>query len=102
MLVSASTGQTEIEIAPIISAFVANFDFIPRHRRLSLFKVLLETLGPDQHLPTALFLFADKGCQANEKSKAAVTEFGADLVNSFPLSTRLTVQLFQIKLIEGN
>jgi hypothetical protein len=91
MLVSTSTDQTEIKIAPIISAFVANFDFIPRHRRLSLFKVLLETLGPNQHLPTALFPLAEKGCQANEKSKSAMTEFGADLMNSFHLSTRLTV-----------
>ena len=35
MLASASGGQAGIDATPIIAAFVNNFDFIPKHRRLS-------------------------------------------------------------------
>lgn len=56
-----------------------------------LFKVLLETLGTDEHLPTTLFLLAEKCCQSNEKNKTTNAEFGGDLLNSFSLSSRLTV-----------
>jgi hypothetical protein len=91
MLVGVQAGQMDVKITPIISAFVVNFDFIPQHRRLSLFRVLLETLGPEEHLSTALLLFGEKGSQAMDSGKAAIAEFGADLINSFPLATRLTV-----------
>ena len=35
MLASASGDHAEIDTTPIIAAFVNNFDFIPKHRRLS-------------------------------------------------------------------
>lgn len=34
MLANASDSQA-VDAAPVIAAFVNNFDFIPRHRRLS-------------------------------------------------------------------
>lgn len=51
---------------------------------------MLETLGPEEYIPVALFLLAEKGRQM---IKTAITEFGADLLNSFPLETRLRVSL---------
>ena len=66
-----------------------------------LFKILLETLGPEDHLPTTLFLLAERCCQNNEKSKTTNAQFGADLLNSFPLSTRLTVCPSSMQLIVG-
>ena len=97
MLVGVQTGQTAVKITPVISTFVVNFDFIPRHRRLSLFRVLLETLGPEKHLSSALLQFGEKGSQAKDSGKAAVTEFAADLINSFPLATRLTVRTLRAR-----
>jgi hypothetical protein len=64
-----------------------------------LFKVLLETLGPEEHIPTALLLLADKGkgrpaeTEKKKKDKDAMAEFAADLLNSFPLTARLIVCL---------
>jgi len=52
--------------------------------------VLLETLGPEKYIPTTLLLLAEKGSQANEKNKTAITGFAADLVNSFAIAARLT------------
>lgn len=76
---------------PIISAFVVNFDFIPKHRRLSLFKTLVEALGPEQHMHLALMSLAEKCCEDKERNKTTLTEFAVDLVNSFSLETRLIV-----------
>ena len=76
-------------ITPIIAAFVNNFDFIPKHRRLSLFRVLMETVGAEEFLSTTLFLLAEKTCETKNKEKSSASEFGSDLVKSFPLSTRL-------------
>jgi len=56
-----------------------------------LFRVLLETVGPDEYLSTTLFVLAEKCCQGKERSKAGNAEFGADLLKSFSFSTRLTV-----------
>lgn len=101
VLVSAtSAGNAKVETTPIIAAFMVNFDFIPKHRRLSyvyylelpkfrLFKILVETLGPEEHLPLTLLLLAEKGCQRNEKTKLTTAEFGSDLLNSFMAPTRL-------------
>ena len=103
IVASASTGtNAEIDTNPIIACFVNNFDFIPKHRRLSyismkyladgrLFKVLLETLGADRSTANALFLLAELCGNNNEKSKSAIVGFSTDLVNSFGLTTRLTV-----------
>jgi hypothetical protein len=35
MLANASGNHAEIDTTPIIAAFVNNFEFIPKHRRLS-------------------------------------------------------------------
>jgi U3 small nucleolar RNA-associated protein 10 len=76
-------------ITPIIAAFVNNFDFIPKHRRLSLFRVLIETVGADEYLSTTLFLLVEKACETKNKEKSSASEFGSDLLRSFALSTRL-------------
>jgi hypothetical protein len=67
---------------------------------------LLETLGPEEHIPIALFLLADKGHQTEkskpspaDKNKAAMTEFGADLLNSFALTARLQAIEIFLKLV---
>jgi hypothetical protein len=39
MLAASTDGQTAIDTVPIIAAFVANFDFIPKHRRLLYVRV---------------------------------------------------------------
>ena len=52
----------------------------------------MQTLGPEEHIAIALFLLAEKSCQANEKSNVNTAEFGSDLVNSFPLTVRLKVK----------
>ena len=73
--------------------------FKPTNPRL--FKVLLETLGPEE-IPTALFLLAEKCCQNDERSKVTNAEFGADLLSSFSLSIRLKVcRGLRIQLILG-
>jgi len=98
----STDGKAEMDTNPIIACFVNNFDFIPKHRRLSyslvfdltdcrLFKVLLETLGAEISTANALFLLAETCSQSNEKSKPVIIGFSTDLVNSFALSTRLTV-----------
>jgi U3 small nucleolar RNA-associated protein 10 len=76
-------------ITPVIAAFVNNFDFIPKHRRLGLFRVLIETVGADECLPTTLFLLVEKACETKNKKKSLASEFGSDLLKSFPLSTQL-------------
>lgn len=58
--------------------------------------MLLETLGADGSTSNALFLLAEMCSQGNEKSKPVVMEFATDLVNSFAMSTRLTVFPFQL------
>jgi len=62
-----------------------------------LFRVLMETVGPDEYLSTTLFLLAEKFCQGKERSKAANAEFGVDLLKSFSLSTRLTALSPQLR-----
>ena len=99
----STDGKAEMDTNPIIACFVNNFDFIPKHRRLSyclvfdltdcrLFKVLLETLGAESSTANALFLLAET-C-SHEKSKPVIVGFSTDLVNSFALSTRLIVYSF--------
>ena len=88
ILASVAVRGTHFDTSPIISAFVVNFDFIPRHRRLSLFKALLEALGLDQHIHVVLLLLAEKSAQSNEKAKSNVVEFAVDLANSFVIEHR--------------
>lgn len=64
------------------------FTAVPNFR---LFKVLLATLGPEEHIPIALFLLAERSCETNDRTKTATSEFGADLFNSFSLVTLLKV-----------
>lgn len=101
----STDGKAEMDTNPIIACFVNNFDFIPKHRRLSyclvfdltdcrLFKVLLETLGAESSTANALFLLAETCSHSHEKSKPVIVGFSTDLVNSFTLSTRLTVYSF--------
>jgi hypothetical protein len=101
VLANSTTGETKLDTTPIISAFVANFDFIPKHRRLSLFRALLEALGLERHLPFALLLLAEKSAQTTEKTKNSVTEFALDLTNSFSLPERLSVRSLYEGLIVG-
>jgi len=95
-------NASRFDTAPIISAFIVNFDFIPKHRRLSLFKALLEALGSNRDIAITLFLLAEKSVQANEKSRSVIREFGIDLANSFALSTRLMVCAYSVFLTLDN
>jgi U3 small nucleolar RNA-associated protein 10 len=92
ILANVAVRGTEFDSAPIISAFVINFDFIPKHRRLSLFKSLLEALGLGRSIAISLFLLAEKSAQSNERTRTIIREFISDLANSFAVSDRFSVR----------
>ncbi|KAG4301867.1 hypothetical protein PCK1_001843 [Pneumocystis canis] len=77
----------------ILTSFVNAFTHIPDHRRLKLFIVLINTLGPDEFLYAFLILFLNMKYNLEKKKKMteskAITNFCLSLSVSFKIETQL-------------
>ena len=72
----------------LLLSFVAAFQHIPSHRRLRLFKVLIDRLGAADFLFALLILLQDRYPNDNE-----VVQFATKLTNLYDIQTHLTVSM---------
>jgi len=72
--------------AELLLSFVAAYEHVPVHRRLSLFTSLVETLGPDDFLFALLAMLAEK-----YPLDASILPFAVELSSHFSAEIRLSV-----------
>lgn len=96
-LLATLGDETENQIlgaAGILRSFVDAFSHVPKHRRLNLFTVLLQTLGEDVFLAPLLALLAQKRIGTPSKNKSgdsqsSYLDFCLLLIRQFSVSTQL-------------
>ncbi|KAG5519792.1 hypothetical protein PMAC_000065 [Pneumocystis sp. 'macacae'] len=82
-----------INSSTILTSFVNAFTYIPDHRRLKLFIILIKTLDPDKFLYAFLVLFLNMKFNYEKKKKnievETITDFCISLSTSFEIETQL-------------
>ncbi|KAG0164360.1 HEAT repeat-containing protein 1 [Apophysomyces sp. BC1034] len=98
-LVASSRLSSENEVAlalqvkPIIKVFVDALFHIPKHRRLRLFSVLIQTLGEDEFLYAIISLllekFTEKLARGARTEAESLTEFSLTIAQQFGVETQM-------------
>ncbi|KAF7728274.1 HEAT repeat-containing protein 1 [Apophysomyces ossiformis] len=98
-LVASSRLSSENEVAlvlqvkPIIKVFVDALFHIPKHRRLRLFSVLIQTLGEDEFLYAIISLllekFTEKLARGARTEAESLTEFSLTISQQFSVETQM-------------
>ena len=73
-------------VSELLISFVAAFDHIPRDRRLTLFRSLVEMIGPDEFLFALLILLHYK-----LPSSGGALQFSVALLDFYEVETQLEV-----------
>ncbi|KAI8096220.1 uncharacterized protein BX664DRAFT_290957 [Halteromyces radiatus] len=82
-----------IQVKPIIKVFVDALFHIPKHRRLRLFTVLIQTLGQDEFLATIISLllekFTEKLAKGSRTEADSLLEFSLMVSEQFSPQTQM-------------
>lgn len=73
----------------LVSCFVNAFPHIPQHRRLRLYRLVLQTIGSNRFLSVVLIQFAEKMLLAKSTNVVAIHDFCLTLVQSFSVADRI-------------
>ncbi|KAJ3340120.1 hypothetical protein HDU93_007345 [Gonapodya sp. JEL0774] len=96
----SNSDEIIFKLKPILKVFIDNLVFVPKHRRLRLFVLLISSLGAPKFLEPTLTLLLERYTlmwNANAKEKALVRnssqedllEFGLSLVAEFDIRIQL-------------
>jgi hypothetical protein len=97
-LVDGKNARTRVDAIrqakPVIQVFVDALQNIPSHRRLNLFVILVESLGPDAFLDVVFMRLLDKLVAESSvvqmgAPKENLVEFGLSLAARFGIETRM-------------
>lgn len=110
-LVEGQNARTRLDAVrqakPVIQVFVDALHHIPSHRRLNLFVILVESLGPDQFLDVVFMrllekVVAESALPASHggASKENLVEFGLSLASAFGIGTRMNTVVALLASIE--
>ncbi|KAJ3394338.1 HEAT repeat-containing protein 1 [Lobulomyces angularis] len=105
--VSSPHMQMILSVKPVLKVFVDALFHIPKHRRLTLFSILVSVLGPNDFLQPIISLLVSKavGMGQIRSSTAsvnnAVLEFAASVSCHFDISSQLKMILESLDLVKG-
>jgi U3 small nucleolar RNA-associated protein 10 len=84
-------------VADLLISFTAAFEHIPLHRRLKLFELLVNALGPQDCLFAVIVLIIDR-----HPTDSGITSFIIELMNLYSAEIDLNVKVSSIKGIFTN
>ncbi|KAL0083069.1 hypothetical protein J3Q64DRAFT_1850250 [Phycomyces blakesleeanus] len=96
-LSSNNEAALALQVKPIIKVFVDAMFHIPKHRRLRLFSVLIQTLGEDEFLYAIISLllekFTEKLAKGARTEADSLTEFSLTISQQFSPQTQMKAVL---------
>lgn len=83
-------SNSPAEIQSILDIFMDALYHIPRHRRLPIFKILVQRLGEEAYLGQILVMVISKARSKKDKSSATNLEFAHQLIAEFGVLSQLS------------
>ncbi|EPY53636.1 U3 snoRNP-associated protein Utp10 [Schizosaccharomyces cryophilus OY26] len=94
--------SSDFDSSLLISCFVNAFPHIPQHRRLRLYRMLLQTIGTDKFMSVILIQFAEKAIAAKPAQAKVIQDFCLTLSQSnSPIDRIRTINQCSLTCLES-